>query len=78
MERKTYKKVSCYLEECGASEPRVSEIAKDLAQLKDTVISVTKRRDELPREMFWSLFHSEISSIRQRKHKKRIFTHFFN
>lgn len=53
--------------------PHSSErlIALRLAKLKKATLSAIQKREKLPRVLFWSLFHAEVSQLRERRQRER-------
>lgn len=49
-----------------------SEIAARIQSLKSSVLHAAATRERLPQVLFWSLFHTEIKSIKRRKERKRL------
>ena len=55
-----------------AAAPGPSEIARDLSNLKDTILRVASERERLPQPLFWSLFRSRLQGIKQAKEVERV------
>lgn len=49
-----------------------SELSRDLAQIKQSVLGVAKTREHLPQPLFWSLFHMRIQGIKRKKFLQRL------
>lgn len=49
-----------------------SFIAERLDRLKRATLDVVNRRERLPQPLFWSLFHTEVDEIREKRRKERI------
>lgn len=47
-----------------------TKLALRVQRVKTAVLKVVKERENVPKNLFWSLFHSEIDSIREAKEKK--------
>lgn len=52
-------------------EQEMSDEAVALARLKTSVLQAAKDRDRLPQPLFWSLFHSELKKIKEKRCIKR-------
>jgi hypothetical protein len=50
--------------------PGPTVLAQRVRRVKTAVLKVVKEREKVPKSLFWSLFHSEINSIREAKEKK--------
>ena len=46
-----------------------SKIAKQLFDVKKRISKVISEREEVPRTLFWSLFHSQVETIKESKKK---------
>ena len=55
-----------------------STIACDLARLKAAIFKSIKARERLPQPLFWSLFFSQISELKQRKEAQRLVDELFS
>ena len=49
-----------------------SSIATELERLKTSTIEAAAKRERLPQPLFWSLFHSVISEVREKKRAQRV------
>lgn len=49
-----------------------SELSRDLAQIKQSVVGIAKTREHLPQPLFWSLFHIRIQRIKRKKILQRV------
>jgi hypothetical protein len=49
-----------------------SKLSRDVQRLKEVVFRQAAKRERLPQELFWSLFHSEIDAIKRNKEKQRV------
>ncbi len=58
-------------------EPKQTEIARDLASLKNSVMDAARKRERLPQPLFWSLFHVQIHDIKRRKLRRRLLEQIF-
>lgn len=56
-----------------APEPESAEIqlAGKLSSLKSSTLRAISRRERLPQPLFWSLFHTEVNAIKERRKEKR-------
>lgn len=46
-------------------------LAKRLRRLKSAAWTVTESRERVPQPFFWSLFHSEVDTLRKRRAEQR-------
>ncbi len=46
-------------------------LALRLSKLKKATLAAIRKRENLPHVLFWSLFHSEVSQIRERRQRER-------
>lgn len=65
------------LEKPAAARRQESPWAQELKRLKTAAWEASSKRERLPQPMFWSLFHSVISSIRRQKAVKRTLESIF-
>jgi len=49
-----------------------SAVAQDIDKLQATVRRLATEREVLPQPLFWSLFHTRLSSIRKQKEISRV------
>lgn len=47
-------------------------VAKELENLKDTILRLARDRERLPQPLFWSLFNSRLKEIKKSKEVSRI------
>jgi len=56
----------------GVQELAASSVVADrLRKLKKATLGAIEKRESLPRVLFWSLFHSEVEQIRERRQLER-------
>jgi hypothetical protein len=48
-----------------------SPIAQQIQRLKEKTIQATRERERLPQPLFWSLFRTQLESIREEKRVTR-------
>lgn len=60
------------------SDDTRSQIAKELSKLKENITRVIKERERLPQPLFWSLFNTQLSSLRHKKRQIRLIDEVFN
>ncbi len=54
-----------------------SALASEIQELKASIDRAISKRERLPQPMFWSLFHSRIKSIRERREISRLLGDIF-
>jgi len=57
--------------EVSVGETAKTPLAEKLSNLKSATLGVVSRRERLPQPLFWSLFHTELDSIKKRRKKQR-------
>ena len=54
-------------------------LAGKLSSLKSSTLRAISRRERLPQPLFWSLFHTEVNAIKERrKEKRKLLASLFN
>ena len=61
----------------GASVAEQSDIARAVSRLKEASFRTARERERVPQPLFWSLFSSELQSIKKRKRQQRLLTELF-
>ena len=51
--------------------PSRSQISEQVRRLQAATLRAIQRRERLPQRLFWSLFHSEIEEVRQKRQRRR-------
>lgn len=51
--------------------PERSATARDIEDLKETVLRLARDRERLPQPLFWSLFNSRLKDIKKHKELER-------
>ena len=49
-----------------------SGVAREVENLRDTVLRFARERERLPQPLFWSLFNSRIKEIKKTKESDRL------
>lgn len=58
--------------------PTTSEMALELKDIQRATVDAASRRERLPQPLFWSLFHSRIKELKDKKRKQRILEEFLD
>lgn len=61
--------------ESAAAEP--SDIARAVSRLKNASFRTANERERVPQPLFWSLFASELQTIKKKKKQQRLLTELF-
>jgi hypothetical protein len=59
------------------TEELKTPLARRLQKLKNSSVNAAVKRENLPHQLFWSLFHGEIKEIRRAKQKQRVVRNIF-
>lgn len=54
-----------------------SAVAVRIGKLKEATLAAVKKRERLTQPLFWSLFRSEVDSIKKRKERDRLIRQVF-
>ena len=56
----------------SGTSPSISALASEVKRLHEASLRAMDKRARLPQPLFWSLFHSQVRSIKQRKDRDRL------
>lgn len=48
-----------------------SAVAREIAELQETILRLARDRERLPQPLFWSLFNSRLEDIKRHKESER-------
>ena len=58
--------------------PERSSVAERIERVRSATLKAAEKREHLPQQLFWSLFHAELEEIRKEKKLKRALNDIFN